>query len=98
MNDFERRQLQALRQELEQQFHERNTVSIKPASRSEIYSNRGGLGLTVAGLTSVNSSRQPGQIRETQALRKRSIRRSFGRGLTALIHVKLVPKHCVLHL
>lgn len=41
MNDFERRQLQTLREELEQQFHERHTVSIKPASRSEIYSNRG---------------------------------------------------------
>jgi len=41
MNDFERRQLQTLREELEQQFHERNTVSIKPASRSEIYSNQG---------------------------------------------------------
>lgn len=41
MNDFERRQLQTLREELEQPFHERHTVSIKPASRSEIYSNRG---------------------------------------------------------
>ena len=40
MNDFERRQLQTLREELEQQFHERHTVSLKPASHSEIYSNR----------------------------------------------------------
>lgn len=39
MNDFERGQLQILREELEQPFHERHPVSIEPASRSD--SNRG---------------------------------------------------------
>jgi transposase-like protein len=41
MNDFERRQLQTLREELEQRFHEQNTLLIKPASRSHNYSNQG---------------------------------------------------------
>jgi putative transposase len=38
INDFERKQLQTLREELEQQFRERNTVSLKPASHSKNYS------------------------------------------------------------
>ncbi|MGI0036417.1 MAG: hypothetical protein ACRD98_11180, partial [Nitrososphaera sp.] len=40
INDFERHQLQTLREELEQQFHEQNTVALKPASRSENYTNQ----------------------------------------------------------
>ena len=40
INDFERKQLQTLRKELEQQFHEPNTVKLKPASHSKIYSKQ----------------------------------------------------------
>ncbi len=41
INDFERRQLYTLREELEQQFHDHNTVAFKPASHSANYSNQG---------------------------------------------------------
>lgn len=38
INDFEQKQLQTLREELEHQFNERNTVKLKPASHSKNYS------------------------------------------------------------
>jgi hypothetical protein len=41
INDFERRQFQTLREGLEQQFNDQNTVAFKPASRSTKYSDRG---------------------------------------------------------
>lgn len=41
INDFERKQLQTLREELDQQFHERNTVQLKPTSHGKNYSKQG---------------------------------------------------------
>ncbi len=41
INDFERKQLQTLKEDLDNKFNERHAVPLKPASHSRIYSNEG---------------------------------------------------------